>query len=97
MTKVYVLTERSRFPFGELYVTTPADEAIERSDISKALGRHAKGDWGDVSDSVRAENDRALVEGNRLHSVYHDRNSVEFWVITEWDRSATTVLLPDDY
>jgi len=97
MTNIYVLPKQSRFPLGSLFVTTAADRTIAPAQIGKALARHAQGDWGDVCEDDRAENDRALAQGDRLFSVYHDRNKVKFWIITEWDRSATTVLLPDDY
>jgi hypothetical protein len=68
-----------------------------RADIARALIRHGKGDWGDVSGADREENELSLKDGYRLLSVYHDRKGVKFWIITEADRSATTVLLPDDY
>ena len=64
---------------------------------SRALSRHAGGDWGDCGPEDWKE-ERAFLEG-RLPtlSVYHDQNGVKFWIITEADRSATTVLLPEDY
>ena len=96
MTNIYVVPQ-PRFPFGELYVTYPAEQTISTEDIEFALKCHANGDWGDVCDEDREENERALIEGRRLFSAYTDRNSVKFWIITESDRSATTVLLPDDY
>jgi len=97
MTNIYVLPRQSRFRLGELYVTTAADRTLGPAEIARGLVRHAQGDWGDVSADDRAANERGLVSGERLHSVYRDRNNVEFWIITEWDRSVTTVLLPDDY
>ena len=59
--------------------------------------RHVRGDWGDVDREDWEANEASLREGLHLFSVYHDRNGVKFWVITEADRSATTVLLPEDY
>ena len=97
MTNVYVLPQRSRFPLGVCYVTAAAEEALMAADIETALNRHAQGDWGDVCDEDRQANDAALSDGERLLSVYHARNGIKFWIITEADRSATTVLLPDDY
>jgi hypothetical protein len=97
MTNIYVLPKRSRFRLGELYVTTAADRKIGPAEIARGLSRHAQGDWGNVADDDRMANERGLAHGERLHSVYKDRNNVEFWIITEWDRSTTTVLLPDDY
>jgi hypothetical protein len=58
---------------------------------------HHSGDWGDVGPEDHAANVRALVEGTRLFSVYHSQTGVKFWIITEADRGATTVLLPEDY
>jgi hypothetical protein len=97
MTNTYVLPKQIRFPLGSLYVTAAVDRDIAREDIAEALSRHAQGDWGDVSEDDRRENEFSLTHSERLLSVYHDRKGVKFWIITERDRSATTVLLPDDY
>ena len=59
--------------------------------------RHQAGDWGDVSEHDRQENELSLKQGFRLLSVYRAASGVKFWIITEADRSATTVLLPQDY
>jgi hypothetical protein len=56
-----------------------------------------RGDWGDVSEEDWRMNDSSLLNGLQLHSAYHDRRGAAFWVITESDRSLTTVLLPADY
>ena len=97
MTNLYVLPKKSRFPLGDFYVTAAVDKMLDPADISQALARHSQGDWGDVGKDDRKENELSLAEGYRLFSVYHDRHGVKFWIITERDRSATTVLLPDDY
>ena len=97
MTHIYVLPEKSWFPLGDLYVTAAADRTISTADIATALARHARCDWGDVCDEDRQENYLSLARGYRLFSAYHDGNGVKFWIITEADRSVTTVLLPDDY
>jgi len=70
--------------------------------IQKSLNRHVKGEWGDVVDEDKQSNDYALKEGTRLLSAYNDdrfpRNGVAtIWIITEADRSATTILFPDEY
>jgi hypothetical protein len=96
MTNIY-LVPQPKFPLGELYVTAAVDKTLAPEDIRAALVRHARGDWGDVCEDDRKENELSLTEGYRLLSVYHDRNGVKFWIITERDRSVTTVLLPDDY
>ena len=72
-------------------------QTLSLEEIGTALVRHARGDWGDVSTEDRDANESALWDGNRLFSVYHDRNGVKFWIITEADRNTTTVLLPSDY
>jgi hypothetical protein len=55
------------------------------------------GDWGDVNEQDRQENELSLQKGFRLFSVYHSTQGVKFWIITEANRSATTVLLPQEY
>jgi hypothetical protein len=78
-------------------MTRNAHETLDPWDVIKALGRHARGDWGDVGPVDWQMNQMALEDGDRLLSVYYDENGVKFWIITEADRSATTVLLPEDY
>jgi len=70
--------------------------------IAKSLSRHVKGDWGDVNDEDKQTNNRALKQGTRLLSAYNDgrfpKNGIAtIWIITESDRSVTTVLFPDEY
>jgi hypothetical protein len=86
-----------RFSFGQAVITSNAQAQLNAEDVYQALGRHAREDWGEVCPEDAKENDNALLEGGRLLSVYTDRNGTKFWIITEWDRSATTVLLPEDY
>ena len=85
------------FPMGRLLATPAALETISGDDFAEALGRHLKGDWGDVCESDRRLNNAALKTGARLFSAYHTAKKEKFWIITEADRSATTVLLPSDY
>jgi hypothetical protein len=87
----------AKFPLGELYITSNANDVLAREDITHALRRHISGDWGDCCPEDKETNDRALIEGTRLFSVYQDSNQVKFWIITEHDRSVTTILLPEDY
>lgn len=61
------------------------------------LARHAAGDWGDLCGEDRAANDRAVAVGARILSAYHTPEGVKLWIITEADRSATTILLPEEY
>jgi hypothetical protein len=86
-----------RVPLGRTVATPAALAAVSQPDILAALRRHAAGDWGNVDPDDRAANDLALATGGRLLSVYESAEETTFWVITEADRSVTTVLLPDDY
>ena len=79
------------------FITAHARDVLHPADLPIALARHAAGDWGDIGRADWQENEAVLLHERRLFSVYRDRNNVKFWVITEADRSATTVLLPDDY
>ena len=85
------------FALGQTVITGSAAERLDPYDVYAALRRHATGDWGEVDAEDEAQNERSLKEGFRLLSAYTDRNGVKFWIITEADRSATTVLLPEDY
>jgi hypothetical protein len=87
----------TRFPLGQIVITANAKDTLHPEDHVTALARHASGDWGEVGDSDRHENELSLAQGFRLFSVYRDRSGTKFWIITEHDRSATTILLPEDY
>lgn len=81
---------------GQILMTPGVAERVPASAIQAALLRHKSGDWGEVDDEDKATNDNALSTGERLLSAY-DHDLVKFWIITERDRSVTTVLLPDEY
>lgn len=87
----------SLFSLGQTVMTWNAHETLEPIDVIACLKRHARGDWGEVCEQDFKANQVALKEEARLLSVYRDRRGATFWIITEWDRSATTVLLPADY
>jgi hypothetical protein len=87
----------AKFSLGALHATPNALAKITHDDIMTALGRHAAGDWGELGEEDRQANERALVEDTRLVSRYRAANGTKFYIITEWDRSLTTVLLPEDY
>jgi hypothetical protein len=89
--------EAAVFPLGTIIITTAALNALDGDEVQKALNRHHNGDWGKTCEQDRRENEIALAEGRRLFSVYRDRSTIKFYVITEADRSVTTVLLPEDY
>lgn len=87
----------AKFPLGKIVATPNALSHMTGKDIREAIGRHAAGDWGDVCPSDVKENELSLKEGFRLLSAYKAENGTKFWVITEADRSVTTILLPEDY
>jgi hypothetical protein len=86
-----------KVPLGRLVATPNAVETLQPEDIQAALRRHVTGDWGDLDEHDKLANEEALLRGDRLFSAYHSETGVKFYVITEWDRSVTTVLLPEDY
>jgi hypothetical protein len=66
-------------------------------ELRSGVCAHVVGDWGDLCAEDKEENNQALVEGMRILSAYAAANATKFWIITEADRSVTTVLLPEDY
>jgi hypothetical protein len=89
----------ARFPLGRTVATPGALEALLRAgDIPLPyLARHAAGDWGDLDQGDKTENESALKDGNRILSAYRLADETRIWVITEADRSVTTILLPEEY
>ena len=59
--------------------------------------RHQTGDWGNLCDDDKQANETAVREGYRIFSAYHPIPDTKIWIITEFDRSATTILLPSEY
>jgi len=86
-----------KFSLGKLVATPATLDSLKRSEVLSALARHAIGDWGDTCPEDTLSNDTALEDGGRLFSVYHSKRGRKFWVITEADRSLTTVLFPEEY
>lgn len=93
----YHVVAKKRFELGQTVTTPGALVGIPMAEILQGLMRHSQGDWGDIGPEDRQENELALVEGFRLFSVYQSANGRKFWIITEADRSVTTVLLPEEY
>jgi hypothetical protein len=89
----------ARFPLGEVVATPGALDALDAvgQDSLGLLLRHSRGDWGDLEEEDRQQNELSLTHGLRLVSAYTLESGVQVWVITEADRSATTILLPEDY
>jgi hypothetical protein len=91
-----------KFNPGQLVVTGGINDLMaDNEEFAKhvylSLRRHLTGDWGDVCDEDRVANELALHDGERLFSVYKKDGLPNIWIITEWDRSVTTVLFPDEY
>jgi hypothetical protein len=78
-------------------IITPSAAKIPQDDVDGALGRHARGDWGQSDLEGRAENEAALKKGSPIASIFTSKNGIKFYMITEGDRSATTILLPEEY
>jgi hypothetical protein len=87
----------AKFRLGRIVATPNALSRLTEEDILRAIQRHQAGDWGDLDGHDQQENEFSLKEGFRLFSVYHAKNGTRFYVITEADRSVTTILLPEDY
>jgi hypothetical protein len=88
-----------KFELGRTVATPGSLSAIEEAGHHPVefLLRHKRGDWGELDPEDIRENERALRQGSRLLSAYSTRLQDRLWVITEWDRSATTLLLPEEY
>ena len=94
-----MITTRFLFPLGQLVITPGALGALVLAGQSPdaLLTRHATGDWGDLCDADRQANAQALRHGSRLLSVYTLTSGQRLWILTEADRRATTLLLPQEY
>jgi hypothetical protein len=87
------------FKLGRVVMTPGAITALSASNESpwSFLARHLAGDWGDLDAEDKGLNDLAVKDGSRIISAYVTAKGARIWVITEADRSATTILLPDEY
>ena len=87
------------FPLGQIVATPGALAALERAQQAPTsfLARHASGDWGELEPADVAENQYSIAHGFRLLSSYQTNAGEKLWIITEADRSATTLLLPEEY
>lgn len=86
-----------KFPLGRIVATDGAIAAIPNEELLNAISRHHHADWGDLEEDDWYGNDRSLCNGSRLFSQYESKVGIKFWIITEHDRSVTTVLLPSEY
>jgi hypothetical protein len=89
----------SAFPLGRIVATPGALAALEAAGQTphEFLARHGRKDWGDLSEEDAQENELSLRESFRLLSAYHTKLGEKLWLITEADRSGTTILLPQEY
>lgn len=87
------------FSLGELVATPGALAALEKAGQPPLMFilQHLRGDWGEVGSEDWQANDDAVENGDRLLSAYTLATGERIWIITEHDRSVTTVLLPDEY
>jgi hypothetical protein len=91
-----------KFPLGRVVVTRGVIAKIAEDSrfarlVQDSLAKHRRGDWGDLGDEDKQENELSLREGFRLLSAYEEEGLPKIWIITEADRSVTTVLFPDEY
>ena len=91
--------EKKRFPLGKVVITPPAEAVLQEAGKThkEFLDRHAGGDWGEIDPDDWNGNEDALTSGGQLMSVYAVTDAQKVWIITDAGRSATTILLPDDY
>jgi hypothetical protein len=98
--KLEVLNEKPvLFPLGNVYMTIGARETLEESNQlpNEFLAQHQSGNWGLICNDDKKENDFSVKNGFRILSAYKTNNDTKIWIITEADRSSTTLLLPSEY
>jgi len=86
-----------KFNLGRIVATPSTLAVVSNPEILVSLALHHAGEWGELDPEDHAANESALEHGGRLFSAYRTAAGVKFWIITECDRSATTILLPSDY
>ena len=93
------MNDKPLFPLGQVVATPGALQALENAgqEPEEFLNRHDRGDWGEVSEADKQENEFSVQRGFRVLSAYTTSAGDRLWIITEADRSATTILLPDEY
>lgn len=93
----------NKFKLGQVVATSGVYEMVGEDIkfsqfVTNSFIRHCNGDWGDLCEEDKMANDFALLNGgDRLFSRYDYKNGVIIYIITEWDRSVTTILLPEEY
>jgi hypothetical protein len=94
---ILIIPLTPKFELGEVFATANAIATFANDVLLHCLNRHAEGDWGDLDAEDKEANDDALATGGRILSSYIIPSTGKLWAITEHDRSATTLLLPEDY
>ena len=92
----------ANFPLGRLVMTRGVNDRVAQDAkfakfVMDSLKRHASGDWGNLCEEDKQENELSLKQGLRLFSAYESPDLPRIWIITEADRSATTILFPGEY
>lgn len=90
---------KALFELGQIVGTAGALQALDQADQQALdlIARHVTGDWGDVCEEDRNENEFSVPNGLRILSAYTLETGIKVWLITEADRSSTTILLPSEY
>lgn len=101
--EVFVIHGKPKFKLGKLVVTIGVDtkmkeDSLFRDFVHFSLNRYSQCDWGDTCDEDKQTADESLKDGERILAVYgHEKSDTKIWIITEWDRSVTTILFPHEY
>lgn len=98
-SKDFVRPLKTKFSLGMIVATPGALEALDRAatNAEDLLIRHQNWDWGDIPVEDAEQNEFAVTQGLRILSSYTLEDGERVWIITEWDRSVTTLLLPSEY
>lgn len=94
-----------KFKLGQLVATRGVDDRMRKDRIfaafvSRSIRRYQNRDWGDTCEEDKSQNDYAVDNGERILAAYEQagvKEPMKIWIITEWDRSATTILFPEEY
>ncbi len=91
-----IIATSSLFPLGQVVITRNALDSLTPEEVNEGIRRHAAGEWGNICKDDAELNRESVQTGDRLLSAYGTGERT-FWIITEADRSVTTILLPEDY
>ena len=92
-----MVSPQTKFNLGQIVITSNAHAVLTSEDVSTALLRHSRCDWGDLCAEDHEVNARGVREQGMILSAYQSASGVKFWVITDPGHEVTTVLLPEDY